>query len=50
MSNIFAMWILIICFISMFIYGVEGDNVQCKFFALGVLATLGYLLIFSFFD
>ena len=50
MSNIAAIWILIVFLICMLICGMVGDNVQYKFFALGGVATIGYLMVLSFFD
>ena len=50
MSNIAAIWILIVFLICMFICGIVSGNVQYKFFALGGIATMVYLLILSFFD
>lgn len=50
MSNVAAIWILIVFLICMLICGIAGDNVQYKFFALGGFATIGYLMALSFFD
>lgn len=50
MSHIVAIWILIVFLICMFFCGMVGDNVQYKFFALGGISALVYLLILSFFD
>lgn len=50
MNNVAAIWILILFLICMLICGMVSGNVQYKFFALGGFATIGYLMILSFFD
>lgn len=50
MNNIAAIWILIVFIVCLFICGMVSGNEQYKFFALGGIATLSYLMILSFFD